>query len=515
MFLLKELFNLFLFSLFIFLHVALSISSASAQGTTEKASTTAILTAAENFTLRVHSTVKIPYSDDRYGSSTAAAFLVDKKRGILLTNAHVSRRSPAKIKVSFKNTKRIKATQAYIDTRLDLAILTINPTDIPERAVEARLNCKDKVEIGTEVAAFGHPWKLDFTATRGIVSGQRYRSDSEFIQTDTPLNPGNSGGALIALSDGKVIGINASGIKSKNSEGMGFAVPAAHACKILELFKLGVDPSPPLIPIEFAHDTSLGRFLVVARVLDNSWREKLQVGDILQSVEGNKIKNLAELETHLRGAGATALFAVKRGGQEINVNLPIRKLPLITGRRGPLISGALIFKSVYRDAYQRNPFNLFQVHGIDTGSDAESAGFREFDLLVSINNKEVKKLSDIDRLILPGEQNTFIVRRYSPSKSRLYDFKILRIHSPKISELRFTNRIALLASLNDTAITHIQDFYLLKRAVILGKPGYSYNNMHAVIRGPVENSYKLINPLVKGGFKSGRSKFYVYTDHIY
>ena len=74
MFLLKELFNLFLFSLFIFLHVALSISSASAQGTTEKASATAILTAAENFTLRVHSTVKIPYSDDRYGSSTAAAF---------------------------------------------------------------------------------------------------------------------------------------------------------------------------------------------------------------------------------------------------------------------------------------------------------------------------------------------------------------------------------------------------------------------------------------------------------
>ena len=401
-----------------------------------------ILDRAENFTVRVRSTVKIPFSDDQYGSSRAAAFLVDRERGLLLTNAHVARKSPSRISISFKNSQEIPAEQAYIDTRLDLAILRVDPDRIPEKAAEAKLQCSEKASTGTAVAAFGHPWSLDFTATRGIISGKRYHSDSEFIQTDTPLNPGNSGGALITLDTGDVIGINASVIysRSSKSEGLGFAVPSSHACRILELFKSGRDPSPPEIPLEFAQDKNLGKNLVVAGILDDLWREKIKLGDSITAVSGKAVTNLTQLETQMRGSDRVTKVTVRRGSKTIDVTLPMKKKPLITKREGVVVSGALFFRSIYADAYQRNIFDLVQVHGVELGSEAERTGFKMYDLVVAINNKPVERLTDIRRLLKPEETNTIIVRRVSRSESRLYDHHILRLKSPKTWMLAFDGK---------------------------------------------------------------------------
>ena len=60
----------------------------------------------------------------------------------------------------------------------------------------AKLKCDGEPAAGRAVIAYGHPWGLDFTATRGIISGTKPRDGEEKLQTDAALNPGNSGGAL-------------------------------------------------------------------------------------------------------------------------------------------------------------------------------------------------------------------------------------------------------------------------------------------------------------------------------
>ena len=65
------------------------------------------------------------------------------------------------------------------------------------------------------------------------------------LQTDAPINEGNSGGPLISLETGQVVGINAAKIKQEAVEGLSFAVPMPYACTIIDLMQRGEDPSPP------------------------------------------------------------------------------------------------------------------------------------------------------------------------------------------------------------------------------------------------------------------------------
>ena len=78
---------------------------------------------------------------------------------------------------------------------------------------------------------------MDFTATRGIISGAKVSHGAEFLQTDAALNPGNSGGPLIDAETGLIVGINAGSLKDKNTEGLHFAVPIKLVCTILDLLK--------------------------------------------------------------------------------------------------------------------------------------------------------------------------------------------------------------------------------------------------------------------------------------
>ena len=90
------------------------------------------------------------------------------------------------------------------------------------------------------MAAFGHPKDLSFSASRGIVSKYRFFLGKDVIQTDTAINSGNSGGPLIEMDTGLVVGINKSSYKK--STGLSFAVPAKKACIIIDLFNEDKNP---------------------------------------------------------------------------------------------------------------------------------------------------------------------------------------------------------------------------------------------------------------------------------
>ena len=97
------------------------------------------------------------------------------------------------------------------------------------------MSCKRKVKWDCS-CAYGHPKGLKFSS-RGIISKQRFLYGKEVIQTDAAINSGNSGGPLIDLETGLIIGVNKATLKKSN--GIGLAVPSYLVCKIVNLYNEG------------------------------------------------------------------------------------------------------------------------------------------------------------------------------------------------------------------------------------------------------------------------------------
>ncbi len=124
------------------------------------------------------------------------------------------------IKVSLVDGSSYHITWAGIQSSNtnDLALLTLGGTDCPFLESAA----SDDLAMGDHVYTIGNPSGLEYTVTSGIISGYRQREGQRLIQTDAPVNPGNSGGPLIN-SNGKVLGINT--MIMKDTQGIGFAIP--------------------------------------------------------------------------------------------------------------------------------------------------------------------------------------------------------------------------------------------------------------------------------------------------
>ncbi|MFZ0138851.1 MAG: trypsin-like peptidase domain-containing protein, partial [Candidatus Sulfotelmatobacter sp.] len=148
--------------------------------------------------------------------------------GYIVTNNHVVE-GATDIRVTMSNRDVFSAKLIGTDPLTDLAVIKINGTNLPS----VPWGDSAKLRPGQTVLAFGNPYGLQFTVTRGIISALNRpnldasdrRKPGEFIQTDAAINPGNSGGALVDAR-GELIGINTFLISSNGSfSGMGFAIP--------------------------------------------------------------------------------------------------------------------------------------------------------------------------------------------------------------------------------------------------------------------------------------------------
>ncbi|MCG6941090.1 MAG: trypsin-like peptidase domain-containing protein [Thiohalocapsa sp.] len=161
----------------------------------------------------------------RQRQSVGSGVIVDGRRGLVLTNAHVIE-DARDITVTLKDRRSFKAQLIGRDVGTDIAVLQMMPVDTP-RVPFANSN---DLEVGDFVLAIGNPFGLGQTVTSGIVSavgrtGIADDSLGELIQTDASINPGNSGGPLIDLA-GRIVGINTALIgPSGGNVGIGFAVP--------------------------------------------------------------------------------------------------------------------------------------------------------------------------------------------------------------------------------------------------------------------------------------------------
>ena len=162
--------------------------------------------------------------------------------GYILTNHHVID-GAEQIKVDLNDNRTLDARLVGSDPPSDLAVLKIDATNLPVVA----LGDSDKVRVGDVVLAIGNPLGIGQTVTMGIISAkgrqtglQGSGSFEDFLQTDAPINQGNSGGALVSTNS-ELIGINSQILSpSGGSIGIGFAIPSNMARTITDtLVKTG------------------------------------------------------------------------------------------------------------------------------------------------------------------------------------------------------------------------------------------------------------------------------------
>lgn len=385
----------------------------------------AIFKKALEYTVQIKSTVSLPFDGDRKGSAIGAGFLVDAQRGWIMTNAHVVSRSPSRVEVAFHGKNFVDAAKVYVDPFLDFAIVKISGQADTAGINTPVLGCADHPPVGHPVGAFGHPWRLPYTGTRGIISGVTSKYETEVLQTDAPINQGNSGGPLISLDSSRIVGINTAGIRG--AQNTNFAVAMKHACRILELLQAGKDPSPPDLPLVYFRDIDDRKVLKVARSYASPATLQLNPGDVIKEVLG--VKGPVQNETHLihalRGRLDEVSLKVVRGGKEVALTGRLPATEKVIDRKGVYASGILFGPARIRDAAEFNVRGMM-VHHVERGSTGESQEIEKSDLLETVDGEPVDGLEALYRRLRAaqesGKRAVITLKRPDPGRGAFFTY---------------------------------------------------------------------------------------------
>jgi len=270
--------------------------------------------------------------------------------GYILTNHHVIDGAD-QIKVDLTDNRSFEAKVVGSDPPSDLAVLKINATGLPILA----LGNSDKTRIGDVVLAIGNPLGIGQTVTMGIISAKgRYTglsngSFEDFLQTDAPINQGNSGGALVSTNN-ELIGINSQILSpSGGSIGLGFAIPSNMARTVMEqLVKNGKVRRGQLgitvlkIPSEGASQLGVtqGPGIVVYNVLSGSGADRagLRKGDVITALNGTQVTDPNSFRNLIAATapGTEVTLTIKRNGSEQQVRVTLGEFtPQAEQQSGP------------------------------------------------------------------------------------------------------------------------------------------------------------------------------------
>lgn len=391
-----------------------------------------ILADASRYTVKVQVQNEIAFNQDEGGSLSGTAFLIDRKRGWLLTNAHVATRSPSLVKVSFKGRDAIEAKRLHVDPVIDFAVLAVPVGSIPADAMDAPLACQKMPEAGTAVLAYGHPWGMSYTASRGIVSGLAWFYPNQLIQTDAVINSGNSGGPLINAEDGRVVGINTSTYKpesdNENATAVSLAEPLPAICKIVDLLRAGQDTRLRMLPLA----TSTSGDDLRPRVAEiHQSGLGFRTGDIIISVNGGRpVGTFPELLSELRGAGNQVSVAVERNGEQVMVVSPVRIIPDVLKARAINLSGLIIAEPWRLDDFEANPKGNLIVDWIELGEEAGQTDAAVSDQIVSIDGREFHAVEALYAYleVLPTDALVdFTLKRASDSAELYREYRQIRL----------------------------------------------------------------------------------------
>ncbi|MEM3065112.1 MAG: trypsin-like peptidase domain-containing protein [Candidatus Nitrosotenuis sp.] len=296
---------------------------------------------------------------ERQSTKLGSGFIYSDS-GLIITNNHVIKGSKT-VDVTFVDGNTYSANVTGTDPYSDIAVLQIIDDFSEEAMLPLALGDSSGIEVGDQVVAIGNPFGLSGTMTTGIVSqiGRLLPNQEEgfsipnVIQTDAAINPGNSGGPLLNLR-GEVIGINTA-IQSNTGEfaGVGFAIPSNTVKKIVPvLIEKGKYEHPWLgiagtsLTSDIIKKLNLPKNykgVLVTTVVKDSPAEKaglreatfninqeIKNGDVIISVDENKIKDITELITYLsenKSIGDKIELEVNRDGNIIKLTSILKERP--------------------------------------------------------------------------------------------------------------------------------------------------------------------------------------------
>jgi Do/DeqQ family serine protease len=362
---------------------------------------------------------------ERVQRALGSGVIVDAS-GLIVTNNHVIEGAD-EVKVSLADKREFEAELVLKDARTDLAILRIKNGREQFPAIE--LGDSDALQVGDIVLAVGDPFGVGQTVTHGIVSAvartQVGISDYQFfIQTDAAINPGNSGGPLVDMA-GTLVGINTAIFsRSGGSMGIGFAIPVNMVKVVVASAKGGGDAVKrpwfgaklQAVTPDIAETMGLKRpaGALVTSVVSGSPAAQagVHVGDLIAAIDGMAVDdpNAFEYRFATKPLGGTTKLEVVRGGREVTLTAPLRTAPetpldeIVIRSRSPFmgakvanISPALADR-LRIDAGTKGVV-IVEIAG---GSPAQNYGFRPGDLIVAVNNEEIAKTGDLDRIARAG-----------------------------------------------------------------------------------------------------------------
>jgi len=362
-----------------------------------------------------------PRMQKRVEQSLGSGVIV-RSDGLILTNDHVIK-GGQDIVVALPDKREFKAKVVLADPRLDLAVLKINTKG--EKLPVVEFGNSDKLEVGDLVLAIGDPFGVGQTTTMGIVSALA-RTDvgasnyQFFIQTDAAINPGNSGGALVT-TDGKLAGINTAIVsRSGGSVGIGFAIPANLARRVVEGALSGGVKLPWIGADGQAVTDSLANALHLSRpegvVLKNIYpggpaaQAGLKSGDVVLSVNGQGVDDMQALNYHVatHRAGEWAHLKIARNGKiwatKVKLALPPespRRDTTTIGGRNPL-TGAKVENLSPAVALDME-MDLFAkgvvIRSTNPNTPSGGYGFQRGDIVRAINGQPVTDVARLRHLL--------------------------------------------------------------------------------------------------------------------
>lgn len=365
----------------------------------------------------------------RRATSLGSGFIIDET-GFIVTNNHVVK-DAEEIFVVLHDDSELEAEIVGIDDKTDIAVLRVNPkTPLPA----VSFGDSDAERVGDWVIAIGNPLGFGGTVTAGIVSARGRDINSgpydNYIQTDAPINKGNSGGPLFNM-EGEVIGINTA-IFSPNggSIGIGFAIPSNLASKVVSQLReygttrrgwLGVTIQQVTDEIADSLGLPEASGALVSTVHDDSPAAAagIKTGDVITSFNSQKVPNSRRLPRMVADSsvGDTVPVEVWRGGEKVALNVKLGQLekvdlaslgggaPPQQDQETPRALDSLGLSLAPIGNAVREEFGLSEetegvvVTKVDPSSDAAEKQLRPGNVIVEVNQEKVSSPDDIAKQI--------------------------------------------------------------------------------------------------------------------
>ena len=365
---------------------------------------------------------------ERRATSLGSGFIIDPS-GYVVTNNHVIAEADAII-VRLDDDTEYEAQVVGVDPKTDLALLKIEPEiDLPF----VTLGDSDVVRVGEWVLAIGNPFGFGSSVTAGIISARQRDISAgpydEFLQTDAPINRGNSGGPLFNM-DGEVIGVNTAIFSpSGGSVGIGFAVPSSLVQQVVAQLKefgrtrrgwLGVriQSVTPEIAEGLGLETAHGALVASVTPDGPAAAAGLENGDVIVLFDGEPIDDMRELPRVVADTdvGKAVEVVVIRRGEQMEFSIELGELEVFEDHLADAVNGeqpaeqpskstaptdvlGMVLQEVTPELAQRYELPSdnegLVVTNVARGGPAARADIQEGDLILEVGQEQVETVMDV------------------------------------------------------------------------------------------------------------------------